>query len=274
MHLGVRRLGLFAGDDAGFFAFVQRLGLDSVQLDDIRLADVPAMQRLCEERGIGVSSIGAMSRVLLGPDMAASRAQSAVVREAIAVARALGAPCVSLFAGHDAARSFAENVETFRTVLSPLVEEAEQAGVTLVVENCPLVEGIPPAVRNFAYCPAAWDAMFDAVPSPALGLEFDTAHLPWLGIDLMRATRDYAGRIAHVHLKDCRIDREALYRYGNLGHEHYHYATPGEGEIDFSSFFSLLGDLGYQGALTFDLRPCSEETVTRATALMRPLLAQ
>lgn len=36
---------------------------------------------------------------------------------------------------------------------------------------------------NIAHNPELWDAMFEAVPSKALGLSFDPSHLLWLGID-------------------------------------------------------------------------------------------
>ncbi len=178
---------------------------------------------------------------------------------------------MSLFAGNDPSRSLADNMSMFAQVYTPLAEQAQKAGIKLAFENCPLLSGTPPVAHNLAWCPAAWEAMFQAVPSPAMGLELDTGHFPMLGIDLLRAVRDFAPRIAHVHLKDCIVDGEALYRSGNLGGNHYRYATPGEGQIDFAAFFKTLSDVGYQGFATFDLRPTTQDLILRAASHIRQL---
>ena len=50
--------------------------------------------------------------------------------------------------------------------------------------------------------PGTWDAWFAAVPSRRPRLEFDPSHLYWQGIDHVRALREYADRVYHVHAKD------------------------------------------------------------------------
>ncbi len=274
MKIGFRDMRLFQGDWDSLFAFAAEVGAETLQID---LPDEAAFDRLLtlsRETGIGLSSITAMSTRLLGPDEKAARADRLKVERAIAAAAALGAPCVSQFAGNDAGRTFDENMATFQTVFTPLAEQAEAAGVALVFENCPLVSGTPPVVTNLAYCPAAWDAMFAAVPSPAIALEFDTAHAPWLGIDVIRCIRDYAGRIRHVHLKDCLIDPEAEYRYGRIDARFYRYGVPGEGSIDFASVVGTLRAANYDGSLTLDLRPTTEHTVRQGMRFMKSLLSK
>ncbi|MCF7854676.1 MAG: sugar phosphate isomerase/epimerase [Candidatus Pacebacteria bacterium] len=272
MKLGFRDLRLFNGDWAALFRFAAQVGAGSLQIDLPRESDRDCLRELIARTGIKLSSITAMSTRLLGPDPEAARQDRGRVERAIVAAAALGAPCVSQFAGHDPARTFDENSAVFREVFTPLAEKAEAAGVTLVFENCPLIDGQPPVVRNLAYCPAAWDAMFAAVPSPAVALELDTAHLPWLGIDIVRCIHDYAGRIRHVHLKDCIIDSDAQQHYGRLDGRFYSYAVPGEGGVDFAAVVSALREAHYEGALTLDLRPTTEDTVRKGMAFMQALL--
>ena len=272
MIMGFRAFNLFKGDWTKLFAFAQERGFGSVQLNKVTERDIPAILGEMERTGISVSSIGAMSFKLLGPDEEEALQDREMVREGIRAARELGAPCVSQFAGSDPRKSFEENVAEFKSVFEPLAEYAGECGIKLAVENCPLINGTPPVVHNFAYSPYAWDCMFEAVPSPALGLELDTGHLPYVGVDIERCIREYAAKIYHVHLKDCRIDPEQAYRHGKLGHEFYEYAVPGEGDIDFREVLALLAEIGYEDHITLDLRPYTEETISRGGRYIRGLL--
>jgi sugar phosphate isomerase/epimerase len=274
MKLGFRDLRLFEGDWDALFAFAAEVAAAEVQIDLPPEADWEKLKALIDRTGIALSSITAMSTRLLGPDADAAREDALRVERAIDAAAALGATCVSQFAGNDPGRSFDENIATFREVFSPLAARAEAAGVSLVFENCPLVAGQPPVVQNLAYCPAAWDAMFKAVPSPAIALELDTAHLPWLGIDIRRCIRDYADRIRHVHLKDCIIDAESQQHYGRLGSRFYRYGVPGDGGIDFAAVVDALTATGYDGALTLDLRPTTRETIMQGMVHMQQIMTR
>lgn len=274
MKLGFRKCGLFENDNPGLFEFAGRIGLEAVQLDDVAAADVPKLKQLVADTGIVLSSVGAMSHEMLGPDMSESAAAQERVRQAISVAAELEVSCISQFAGNDPSKSFEENIQTFKAVFAPLARLAEDSGVSLAFENCPLLNGDPPTVRNLAYCPAAWEAMFEAVPSEAIGLELDTAHLPWLGIDLLRCIRDFADRIRHVHLKDCLLDAEAEFRLGRLVGTPYRYGVPGDGGIDFARVVETLKAAGYGGVLTLDLRPTTVDTVRRGARHMRAILSK
>ena len=273
MKLGFRDMRLFQGNWEALFAFAAEVGAETIQIDLPQESDCDRLHALIEESGINLSSIAAMSTRLLGPDAAAVREDRARVERGIAAAAALGSPCVSQFAGNDPTRSFEENIASFREVFTPLAAQAEASGVALVFENCPLIMGQPPVVQNLAYCPEAWDAMFAAVPAPALALELDTAHLPWLGIDVVRCIHDYAERIRHVHLKDCVVNAEAQYRFGRLDKRFYRYGIPGDGGIDFAAVVAALTACGYNGALTLDLRPTNRETLRQGMNSMRSILA-
>lgn len=216
----------------------------------------------------------------LDPDDGAREAAHARVHELIDAAAALGVGLVCTFAGADPARPLDENLDRFRELWPPLVAHAEERGVRIAIESCPMVHERArwPGGTNLAYCPAAWEAMFDAIPSAALGLNLDPSHLHWLGIDLGRAVRDHGERIFHVHAKDTEIDRDELYRRSilSLGVGWQQGRMPGRGEIDWAAFVGALRDVGYDGVLSvehedhgIDLEPGFE--VARDT--LRPLLS-
>jgi sugar phosphate isomerase/epimerase len=192
----------------------------------------------------------------LDPDEAGRELVHAHLRHLIDAAARLEIGLVCTFAGADPRKTLDENLTLFRHVWPPLIGYAEERGVRIAIENCPMVydRSLWPGGINLAYCPAAWDAMFEAIPSPALGLNLDPSHLVWLQIDYERAVRDYGDRIFHVHAKDTEIVRDELYRRSILtpGWGWEHGRIPGRGEIDWGRFVGALRDVGYAGAVSVE----------------------
>jgi sugar phosphate isomerase/epimerase len=192
----------------------------------------------------------------LDPDEAAREAAHAHLRALIDAAERLGVGLVCTFAGADRALPLDDNLERFRALWPPLVGHAEERGVRIAIENCPMVfdRSRWPGGTNLAYCPAAWDAMFEAIPSPALGLNLDPSHLAWLGVDYERAAREYGHRVFHVHAKDTKIVRDELYRRSilSLGVGWQHGRMPGRGEIDWGGFLGALREAGYDGVVSVE----------------------
>jgi sugar phosphate isomerase/epimerase len=192
----------------------------------------------------------------LDPDDAARETAHAHLRRLIDASASLGLGLVCTFAGADPSKPLDENLEEFRRVWPPLVEYAKERGVRIAIENCPMVyeRSRWPGGTNLAYCPAAWESMFEAIPSPALGLNLDPSHLVWLQVDYERAVRDYGERIFHVHAKDTEIRREELHRRSilSLGVGWQAGRMPGRGEIDWSRFVGALREAGYDGVLSVE----------------------
>ncbi len=277
MKLGLRNLRPLGDDWAAQFAAARRIGAGWLQVDGVADEAVATVRRLMEQTGVGLWSITALSLELLGPDMAASRAQQGKTRAAIDRAAELGAACVTMFAGHDPTRPFEANLATFREVFGPLAEHAGGKGVRIVLENCPMVGGQPAHPRNLAYCPAHWRAMFEAVESEALGLELDFGHLPGLGIDAVRAVEEFGPRIGHVGIKDAKVDGERVYERGWLGPGVAEHCLVGEGDVPFGVVLAALGRAGYDGPLTLDHIHPPTDTVERfeqAAANLRRCAAQ
>jgi sugar phosphate isomerase/epimerase len=192
----------------------------------------------------------------LDPDFAARQEAHTHLRRVVDAAQRLGVGLVCTFAGADPAKTLDENLEEFRRVWPTLVGYAEERRVRIAIENCPMVfdRSRWPGGTNLAYCPAAWDAMFEAIPSRSLGLNLDPSHLVWLQVDYERAVRDYGERIFHVHAKDTEIRRDELYRRSILspGRGWQVGRMPGRGEIDWARFVGALRDVGYDEALSVE----------------------
>jgi sugar phosphate isomerase/epimerase len=110
-----------------------------------------------------------------------------------------------------------------------------------------------PGGKNLAVSPMLWQAIFDAIPSPHLGLNFDPSHLVWQFIDCAQSIREFGKRIFHVHAKDERIDAERLYKRGGLGLGWHDPKLPGLGDVKWGEMFAALTDVGYRGPVCIEV---------------------
>lgn len=219
----------------------------------------PALE-LVRARGLEITALAPMLN-LLTLDRDARRERVEYFRLTLDACQALGVDVAVVYGGspfgmylwgmpgqrpdHPSNR-VGEAVAIFQEVVGPLVEHAERRGVKVALETAPRGGGH----GNVAHAPELWDLVFDAVPSPALGLSFDPSHLVWLGIgDVPDVLRRYAPRIHHVDGKDAEILPAVLARQGVLGSGWWRYRLPGLGAIDWPAILSTLHEIGYRGAL-------------------------
>jgi sugar phosphate isomerase/epimerase len=101
--------------------------------------------------------------------------------------------------------------------------------------------------------PAVWRRMFQEIPSPAWGLNFDPSHLILQHIDYARCLREFGPRIVHVHAKDLWVDPDALYEHGILGLGWAVPKLPGLGDVDWGRFFAALTETGYDGPVCIEV---------------------
>ncbi len=177
------------------------------------------------------------------------------LKKVIRAAPRLNVRVVNTFIGRDPVKSVEANWPIFQSVWPDIVHEAEREGVLLGLENCPMLFSADewPGGKNLATSPALWQAIFDAIPSPHLGLNFDPSHLIWQHIDYVRCIRDFGKRIVHVHAKDTRIDSDRLYEVGITGLGWHTAKLPGLGDVQWGPFFSGLTDVGYQGPVCVEV---------------------
>jgi sugar phosphate isomerase/epimerase len=177
------------------------------------------------------------------------------LKKVISAAPKIGVSIVNTFIGRNPNTSLEDNWATFRSVWPGIVAHAQAEGVTLGLENCPMLFSPDewPGGKNLAVAPAIWRRIFNELPSKHLGLNFDPSHLIWQHIDYVRCIREFGPRIVHVHAKDTRIDSDKLYEVGTLGLGWHTAKLPGLGAVDWSAFFAALTDVGYRGAVSIEV---------------------
>jgi sugar phosphate isomerase/epimerase len=249
---------------------------------DVGALDDGAASEICsmlDETGIEISGLGYYPNNL-HPDPEHRAAVNEHTRVVIRAAARLGVPVVNTFVGRDPHRTIPENIEEFRRVWPPIVEEAEGLGVKVAIENCPMIFSLDewPGGFNLAYSPAIWRELFEIVPSRAFGLNFDPSHLVWQMIDYERAINEFGGRIVHVDAKDLEVRTDGLYEHGvmSLGMGWQMPRLPGPGQVRWDRFFAALYAVGYDGPIVVEHEDRrfegSDELVIRGFRLARDVL--
>jgi sugar phosphate isomerase/epimerase len=200
--------------------------------------------------GVSISGLGYYPNPLT-PDAAEANAVGVHLRRVILGAKSLGIPVVNTFVGRDWTKSVEENWPRFLDVWTDLIGFAEDYGVKIAIENCPMLftRDEWPGGKNLASSPALWRRMFEAIPSANFGLNYDPSHLVWQQMDYLEPLSEFASRIFHVHLKDVVVDRKRLNQVGILAYpnEYHTPKLPGLGEVDWGRFVSRLREVGYDG---------------------------
>jgi len=231
-------------------------GITHVDVDGFDQAAADRVMELMQQAGVAISGLGYYPNPLTpDPDEATTYVEH--IKKVIAAAPLLGVEVVNTFVGRDWTRSVEDNWPQFRDVWPPLVKYAEDHGVKIGIENCPMffTDDEWPGGKNLAHSPAIWRRMFEEIASPSFGLNFDPSHLIWQRIDCGRALREFKDRIFHVHAKDAKVDGEGLYNEGVLATplKWHTPKLPGLGDVDWREFFSTLTDAGYQGPVCIEV---------------------
>jgi sugar phosphate isomerase/epimerase len=254
-------------------------GVSHIDVDGMSRDGAAAIRRVIDERNLEISSLAYYPNNL-DPDAAARSAAQEHLRKVIFAAELLGETLVGTFIGRDQTRSVTENLAEVEKVWPDLVRFAGQHGVTIVIENCPMIFSGDewPGGKNLAYSPAIWRRLFEIVDADNFGLNLDPSHLVWQFIDYERAVREFGPRIHHVHAKDMEIDRNGLFENGvmSAGVGWQIPRLPGLGEIRWDRFVAALYAIGYEGAISIEHEDRSfegdEELVKRGFLLARDVL--
>ena len=225
-------------------------------LDVTRFTDDEAgrVRGLLGRYGVAVSGLGYYPNPL-DPDPEHRRLVAGHLQQVMTAAARLGVPVVNTFIGRDPSKSVEANWPMVRAVWPDLLRHAEKSGVRVGIENCPMLFSKDewPGGKNLATTPEIWRALFEALPGPSLGLNFDPSHLVWQHIDPARCVREFGRRIVHFHAKDTRVDADRLYEVGAQGLGWHTPKLPGLGDVPWGPLFSALTDAGYQGAVCVEV---------------------
>lgn len=158
-----------------------------------------------------------------------------------------GCDVIGVFAGGDPALSVPETIPEFKRVFGELTRRAEAAGVRLAIENCG--GGWYRGSTNIGFCAEAWELMFDAVPSEALGLEWEPCHAMSALVEPIPQLRKWAKKVLHIHGKDGHIAWDVIREHGIRGIVPFFWnRTPGFGDTDWVDIFTILLQNGFEGS--------------------------
>jgi sugar phosphate isomerase/epimerase len=243
---------------------------------DVAAFDQSAAQRvhdLLKPLGITISGLGYYPNPL-APDPSEAEAYCRHIEKVICAAEVLGVKQMNTFIGRDWTKTVDENWPRFKETWKPLIRFAEEHGVRVGIENCPMYFSRDewPGGKNLAHSPAIWRRMFEEIPSPNFGLNFDPSHLVWQQMDYIQPVREFASRIFHVHAKDVRMDWDRLNEVGILATplEFHTPKLPGLGEVNWGRLISVLGDTGYNGPVCVEVEDRAyEKTLESRKASLR-----
>ena len=194
--------------DKGFECFAINFHMTYGGVDLKELA--PKVLSMLEGTGTYVSTVGYYCNALQ------NESQLHDLEYAIDNAHLFGAKTVATFAGALEGQPVDAAIPRFKEVFSELAKRAEDRGVKLAIENCPMSGDWRHPTCNIGFNPDAWELMFDAVPSDALGLEWEPAHQLIQLIDPIPQLRKWVHKVYHMHGKDATVDMAAVREYATV----------------------------------------------------------
>jgi len=260
-------------------------GVTHVDVDRLDDREVERILALSAEHGVAISALGYYPNPL-APNEAEARAAVEHVAKVIRAAARLGLGRMNTFVGRDWTKSVDDNWPRFLATWRPLVRLAEECGVRIGIENCPMsfTKDEWPGGKNLATSPRIWRRMFADIPSPAFGLNYDPSHFVWQQMDPVQPLTEFADRLVHVHAKDVRVDRQKLDDVGILATplEYHVPKLPGLGDVPWGRFFATLGEIGYRGPVCVEVEDRSYEdslasrlaSLVQSHAFLRTLVAR
>lgn len=231
-------------------------GVTHIDVTDLTQTQADDILSRCARHGVSLSALGYYPN-LLDPDAAVADVARAQLERVVKAAPLLGLHTVNTFVGRDWTRSVDDNWPRFLEVWRPLLKLAEDHGVRIGIENCPMsfTQDEWPGGKNLFTTPVIWRRAFDDLQSPNLGLNYDPSHFALQHMDPVRPLKEFQDRLFHVHAKDIRIRRDRIDDVGIFAHplEWHQPRIPGYGEIDWARFMGALMETTYRGPVCIEV---------------------
>ena len=225
-------------------------GVSHIDIDELSDEKVAYIKGYAEKSAVVISSLAFYPNPMDG-DIEKRQANIDHLKKVIIASGKLGIGMVTTFIGRDQYKSVEENLELFAEIWPPIIELAESVNVKVAIENCPMLFGRDqwPGGQNLATTPAIWRKMFEMIPSPNFGLNYDPSHFVWQMIDYIKPIYEFKDRIFHVHYKDIKIYQDKLDQVGMMSYplDFMSPKLPGLGDVDWGRYVSALTDIRYDG---------------------------
>ena len=225
-------------------------GVSHINADELTDEKVAYIKDYCAKKNVEISSLAFYPNTMDG-NLEKREAAVAHLKKVICASAKLGVNMVTTFIGRDQTKSVEENLELVKEIWPPIVALAEEKGVKIAIENCPMLFGRDqwPGGQNLMTTPAIWRKVFEILPSPNLGINYDPSHFVWQMIDYIRPLYEFKDKIFHVHYKDIKLYPDKLREVGIMAYplDFMSPKLPGLGDVDWGEYVSALTDIGYDG---------------------------
>ena len=237
-------------------------GVSHIDVDALDDEQVNYIHSYLKERGVEISALAYYPNTLDG-DLEKRAAAVEHLKKVIRASHRLGVNLVTTFIGRDQTKTVEENLDLMCQVWPPILKLAEKLGVRVAIENCPMLFGPDqwPGGQNLMTTPAIWRKVFERLPSPNLGINYDPSHFVWQMMNYIQPIYEFKDKIFHVHYKDIKLFPEKLRQVGIMAYplDYMSPKLPGLGDVDWGRYVSALTDIGYDGYTCIEVEDRSFE---------------
>ena len=237
-------------------------GVSHIDVDALDDEQVNYIHSYLKERGVEISALAYYPNTLDG-DLEKRAAAVEHLKKVIRASHRLGVNLVTTFIGRDQTKTVEENLDLMCQVWPPILKLAEKLDVRVAIENCPMLFGPDqwPGGQNLMTTPAIWRKVFERLPSPNLGINYDPSHFVWQMMDYIQPIYEFKDKIFHVHYKDIKLFPEKLRQVGTMAYplDYMSPKLPGLGDVDWGRYVSALTDIGYDGYTCIEVEDRSFE---------------
>lgn len=249
-------------------------GVSHIDVDNTTPEYITYIKNFCAEKGIEISSLAFYPNTMDG-NFEKRTAAIEHLKKVINMSALLGVNMVTTFIGRDQTKTVEENLELFKEIWPPIIKLAEEKGVKVAIENCPMLFGADqwPGGQNLFTTPALWRKMFELLPSDNFGINYDPSHFIWQQIDYIKPIYEFKDKIFHVHCKDIKLYPDRLNDVGVMAYplEYMSPKLPGLGDVDWGKYISALTDIGYNSFVCIEVEDkafeSSKERILDSVAL-------
>ncbi len=149
-------------------------GITHINIAELDESSIASIAELSAKYGVAISGLGYYPNAL-SPDPAVAEQAVEHIRSVITATSMLGLTRMNTFIGRDWTKSVDDNWPRFLETWTPIIRHAEDQGVKVGIENCPMLFTADewPGGKNLAGSPEIWRRMFNDISSDHFGLNYD-----------------------------------------------------------------------------------------------------
>lgn len=254
-------------------------GVSHIDVENTSEDYIAYVKEYCKNKGVEISSLAFYPNTMDG-DIEKREKNIDHLKKVISMSALLGVNMVTTFIGRDQTKTVEENLELFKEIWPPIIKLAEEKGVKVAIENCPMLFGADqwPGGQNLFTTPALWREMFRLIPSDNFGINYDPSHFIWQQIDYIKPIYEFKDKIFHVHCKDIKLYTDKLNDVGIMAYplQYMSPKLPGLGDVDWGKYISALTDIGYDSFVCVEVEDkafesCKEKVLDSVTLSCRYL---